>query len=132
MMGLLGVGVRYGVPLPCSRLQASEADMLWLDLMAKAGFDPRESINLWMNMEQASGAEPVEFVSTHPSRAIRLHDLEKRLPLALESSRQTMARGKKPQCDRLRTSGDPYQSKADFGQTGGLRDPDVVSGEIPG
>ena len=62
LMGLLGVGARYGVPLPCSRLQASEADMLRLDLMAKAGFDPRESINLRMNVEQASGAEPVEFV----------------------------------------------------------------------
>jgi predicted Zn-dependent protease len=105
MMGLLGVGAQYGVLLPYSRLQESEADMLGLDLMAKAGFDPRESINLWINMEQAGGSEPVEFMSTHPSHATRMQDLRQRIPMALDLSRQARAMGKNPQCDQLRGEG---------------------------
>lgn len=102
LMGLLGVGAQYGVLLPYSRLQESEADLLGLDLMAKAGFDPRESINLWMNMEQAGENEPVEFMSTHPSHATRMQELQQRIPMALELSRQAQSSGKSPQCDQLR------------------------------
>lgn len=105
MMGLLGVGAQYGILLPYSRMQESEADMLGLDLMSKAGFDPRESINLWVNMERAGGAEPVEFLSTHPSSATRMKDLQQRIPMDLEVSRQAQARGKSPKCDQLRGAG---------------------------
>ncbi|MCK5859899.1 MAG: M48 family metallopeptidase, partial [Abyssibacter sp.] len=50
LFGLLGLGAQVGVLLPFSRTQESEADLLGLDLMAKAGFDPRASIPLWENM----------------------------------------------------------------------------------
>lgn len=61
-VGLLGIGAQYGVIMPFSRLHESEADTIGLDLMAKAGFNPAESIRLWQKMAQASqGAEPVEF-----------------------------------------------------------------------
>ncbi len=102
MMGLLGVGAEYGVLLPYSRVQESEADLMGLDLMARAGFDPKESVNLWANMEQAGGGrEPVEFMSTHPSHATRMQDLQNRIPRAMELNKQALANGKKPQCDRL-------------------------------
>lgn len=103
LMGLLGVGAQYGVLLPYSRVQESEADLLGLDLMARAGFDPRESVNLWVNMDRAGGSQPVEFLSTHPSHATRMQDLQQRIPMAMQLSQQAWASGKTPQCDQMRT-----------------------------
>lgn len=61
-MAALGAGVQYGVILPYGRTQESEADIVGLDYMAKAGFDPNQSIDLWKNMSAASGgAQPPEF-----------------------------------------------------------------------
>ncbi|MBA5763279.1 M48 family metallopeptidase [Vibrio sp. 404] len=75
-MAALGLGVQVGVLLPYGRTQESEADIVGLDLMAKAGFDPRESVTLWHNMAKASqGQQPPELLSTHPSHNTRIRDL---------------------------------------------------------
>jgi predicted Zn-dependent protease len=100
MMGLLGLGAQYGILLPYSRVQESEADIYGLELMARAGFDPRESVNLWMNMERAGGGQPVEFLSTHPSHSTRIHDLQKQIPKALALYQAAQTAGKQPRCDR--------------------------------
>lgn len=98
-IGLLGVGAQYGIIMPFSRLHESEADMIGLDLMAKAGFNPAESITLWQKMTQASqGPQPVEFLSTHPSHDTRIQDLQARLPRALQLQQQANAAGKNPRC----------------------------------
>ncbi|MFO7579928.1 M48 family metallopeptidase [Nitrosomonas halophila] len=98
-IGLLGVGAQYGIIMPFSRLHESEADMIGLDLMAKAGFNPAESITLWQKMTQASqGPQPVEFLSTHPSHNTRIQDLQARLPRALQLQQQANAAGKHPRC----------------------------------
>ncbi|SDH00100.1 Peptidase family M48 [Vibrio xiamenensis] len=79
-MAALGLGVQYGVILPYGRSQESEADVLGLELMAKAGFDPRQSIELWRNMSAAAnGAEPPELLSTHPSHQTRISDLNQKI-----------------------------------------------------
>ena len=97
--GLLGVGAQYGVLMPFSRTQESEADIIGVDLMAKAGFDPRNSITLWQKMEQATqGKQPVEFMSTHPSHATRIQDLEQHMPQAMALFQQAQAMGKQPHC----------------------------------
>jgi len=75
LMGALGLGAQYGILLPYSRIQESEADLMGLDLMAKAGFNPKESVNLWVNMGKAGGGQPAEFLSTHPSHDTRIQDL---------------------------------------------------------
>jgi predicted Zn-dependent protease len=95
IMGALGVGAQFGVLLPHSRDQESEADIMGLDLMAKAGFDPRQSIDLWKNMAASGGGQPPEFLSTHPSHGTRIKNLEERIPSALE---QRAKSGKKPNC----------------------------------
>lgn len=97
-IGLLGVGAQYGIIMPFSRLHESEADRIGLELMAKAGFNPAESIRLWQKMDQASQGEPVEFLSTHPSHASRIQDLQAYLPEALQLQRQANAAGKNPRC----------------------------------
>lgn len=95
----LGVGAQYGVIMPFSRLHESEADMIGIDLMAKAGFNPLESINLWKKMSHASqGNQPPEFLSTHPSHDTRIEDLQARLATAQPLYQQAMAAGKKPKC----------------------------------
>ena len=98
-LGLLGVGTQYGVLMPFSRLHESEADSIGIDLMAKAGFNPAESITLWRKMAQASqGSQPAEFLSTHPSHETRIHDLQERMPKATALMQQARAAGKKPNC----------------------------------
>ena len=66
--------------LPHSREQESEADVMGLELMARAGYDPHAAITLWKKMEKASSGGPPEFLSTHPSGSTRIEDLEKNVP----------------------------------------------------
>jgi predicted Zn-dependent protease len=80
IMAGLGVGVQVGILLPFSRAHESEADAIGLEFMAKSGFDPRESIELWKNMSAVGGSKPPQFMSTHPSDSTRIEDLEERLP----------------------------------------------------
>lgn len=67
-MGLLG--------LPNSRRHETEADRVGIELAARAGYDPRAAVTLWQKMGQAGGAQPPEFLSTHPPREDRLSDLK--------------------------------------------------------
>ncbi len=76
----LGIGVQYGIVLPYGRSQESEADMIGVELMAKSGFDPQASIQLWKNMSAASNGQQVpELLSTHPSHSTRIKDLTNKI-----------------------------------------------------
>ena len=82
----LGAGAQYGVLLPWSRQQESEADHIGVLLMAKAGYDPHAAIDLWKRMQAAStGQRPSEWMSTHPSEATRIQQLEGWMPEAMKS-----------------------------------------------
>jgi len=94
----LGAGAQVGVLLPFSRTQESEADLVGLDLMASAGFDPRASVEFWQNMEKAGGAGTPEFLSTHPSGSTRMSDLRNRLPQAMQLYDQATQAGRRPRC----------------------------------
>ncbi len=100
LYGLLGLGAQVGVLLPFSRAQESEADLMGLDLMAQAGFDPRESVRLWENMAESGGARPPEFLSTHPSGETRMRDLNERMRYAMDLSLQARSAGRNPDCRR--------------------------------
>jgi predicted Zn-dependent protease len=83
-MAAVGLGGQVGFLLPFSRAHETEADHIGLLLMAKAGYDPRESVALWQRMEKASGASGrgPEFLSTHPNPGTRINDLETWMPQA--------------------------------------------------
>lgn len=81
IMGALGLGAQFGILLPYGRKQESEADTLGVRYMAKAGFDPAQSVELWRLMAQASGGQSSpEFMSTHPSNETRIKDLSSLVP----------------------------------------------------
>jgi len=84
IMGALGAGARFGVLNPFGRKHESEADEIGLMFMARAGYDPRESIRFWERMDRAGGAGPPEFLSTHPSHGTRIQQIQALMPKALE------------------------------------------------
>jgi metalloendopeptidase OMA1, mitochondrial len=88
VMAALGAGAQYGVLLPFSRDHEIEADQIGLLYMARAGYDPRESITFWKRMSEAGGQQPPEFASTHPSHGTRIQQLEQFMPKALAEYRQ--------------------------------------------
>ncbi|MBM1145318.1 MAG: peptidase [Alcanivorax sp.] len=98
LMGLLGVGAQYGVQLPFSRKHEAEADVVGLQLMAEAGFNPEQSVDLWRNMAAAGGSAPPELLSTHPSNETRIQGLQARLPEARPIYQQARAAGRRPNC----------------------------------
>jgi predicted Zn-dependent protease len=99
LFGLLGVGSQVGISLPFSRKHETEADLIGLELMARAGFDPREAVTLWQNMAQASGGNAApEFLSTHPSGDTRIRELTNQLPKVMPLYEQARAAGKNPAC----------------------------------
>lgn len=76
-----GAGAKYGVTLPNSRTQEAEADTIGLQLMAKAGYDPREAPSFWQRFASVkTGEQTPEFFSTHPSDANRAAALREQLP----------------------------------------------------
>ncbi len=70
------VGVQYLLLMPNGRLQESEADRLGVDYMYRAGYDVREAVRLWEKMAAAGGSRSPEFLSTHPSPATRIADIQ--------------------------------------------------------
>ena len=77
LMQAYGVGAKYGVLLPYSRKQESEADHIGVKLMAQAGYDPIVAPDFWRRFESLKGDDGAtsEFMSTHPSDERRARDL---------------------------------------------------------
>ncbi|MFO0691643.1 MAG: M48 family metallopeptidase [Myxococcota bacterium] len=97
-MQALGLGLQYGAVLPYGRGQESAADMIGLELMAKAGFDPREAVTLWENMARAGGQAPPEWLSTHPSNTTRIAQIQAKIPEVMPLYEQARAAGRRPSC----------------------------------
>ncbi len=74
-----GLGAQYGLTLPFSRKHELEADYMGLILMTIAGYNPDVAIGFWQKMS-ADGQQVPEFMSTHPSDAKRIREIEKELP----------------------------------------------------
>jgi len=69
---------QLGIFNPFGRKQETEADYLGLIFASLAGFDIRESVKLWERMAAKNkGKEPPQFLSTHPSSANRIVNLNK-------------------------------------------------------
>jgi len=95
----LNAGAALGIMLPFNRGQESEADIIGLEYMARAGFDPRESVALWVNMSgDDEGSKAAEFMSTHPSSESRIEALISEWPTVLPLYNEAQAAGRNPNC----------------------------------
>lgn len=86
-LGQLGQTVTsYGaqlLTLQFSRSDESEADLVGMELAARAGFDPRAGVSLWQKMAAASKGAPPQWLSTHPAGSTRIADIQTNLPKVL-------------------------------------------------
>ncbi len=89
LLGLGDIGrtvTNYGVQLlnmTFSRSDETEADLVGLELAARAGYDPRAGVTLWQKMAANSKGAPPQWLSTHPAGTTRIADIERNLPRVL-------------------------------------------------
>ena len=74
-LSIVAMASQYAVTLPFSRANETEADHIGTELMARAGYDPYEAVNVWKKMSQLSGDAVPALMSTHPSHENRIKDL---------------------------------------------------------
>ncbi|MFT3763742.1 MAG: M48 family metallopeptidase [Pseudoxanthomonas sp.] len=92
------LGAQGLILLPNSRTQESEADVVGQRLMAQAGFDPTQAVNLWQNMLAAGGSRPPQWLSTHPDPNARIQELRRDAPALVPVYQQARAAGRTPRC----------------------------------
>ncbi len=62
------------------REDETEADLVGLELAARAGYDPQAAVRLWEKMARASQGAPPQWLSTHPSNSSRISVIQSNLP----------------------------------------------------
>ena len=91
-VGVLAVGVLVGngagelarvsgglLNLKFSRGDETDADLVGMELAARAGYDPRAGITLWEKMSSAAKGAPPEWFSTHPAGSTRVDTIKTHL-----------------------------------------------------
>ncbi|MCC6202370.1 MAG: M48 family metallopeptidase [Gammaproteobacteria bacterium] len=94
------LGAELGLNKPYDRKAEIDADVTGLRYMARAGFDPRETIDLWRAMEKLNKDAIPEFLSTHPSNDNRAARLVEALPEAIAEYERARAAGRTPECEK--------------------------------
>ena len=80
---ILQTATHLGLTLPHGRGQESEADVMGLELLARAGYDPKAAVTLWQKMAAANKSAPPAFLSTHPSSAQRINELNSKIAVVM-------------------------------------------------
>ncbi|HEU4850966.1 MAG TPA: M48 family metallopeptidase, partial [Telluria sp.] len=80
-----GVANAFGqlAVLKFSRDEEREADLIGLDIAARAGYDPRAGVALWRKMGALSERAPIELLSTHPGGEDRIAIIQQHMGLLL-------------------------------------------------
>ena len=79
-----GMGYQALIATRFSRTDENEADRMGLELMARAGYDPRAGVTLWQKMINAnSGSQPPAFLSSHPADTSRIQTIQSLLPTVM-------------------------------------------------
>ncbi|MCV2370483.1 M48 family metallopeptidase [Roseateles oligotrophus] len=76
---VLGMGGQL-LTLTFSREDESEADLVGMELAARAGYDPAAGVSLWQKMSAGGKSAPPQWLSTHPAGPTRIRDIEANLP----------------------------------------------------
>lgn len=105
IMGAFGLGANLGILLPYSRDMESEADVIGLQYMARAGYDPSEAVEFWKRFRTATGGGAPELLSTHPATETRIAALGAALPKAMALYAQSARLGKGVELPATRCDG---------------------------
>ena len=93
---VLARAANLAVSLPYARSQETDADLVGLELAARAGHDPRAALAVWEKMQKyaqtAARGQPPQFLSTHPSHGTRIKQIEANLPKVLPLYRKAKER----------------------------------------
>jgi predicted Zn-dependent protease len=82
--GIANAGYEALIATRFSRSDETEADRIGLELTARGGYDPRAGVTMWQKMIQAnSGGQPPEFLSSHPTDASRIAEIQSLLPTVM-------------------------------------------------
>ena len=82
---LYGLTTDVGVMLPFSRSNETEADLIGLTLMARAGYNPQAAVMFWKKFGAGKSQSALDnWLSTHPGGEVRVKDLEAAMPDALK------------------------------------------------
>lgn len=94
----LGIATQFSIQMPFSRQHETEADRIGTELMARAGYDPKEAVEVWVKMNNTNVGKIPEILSTHPSNESRVKDLReialKLEPIYLASKNNTLIKEK--------------------------------------
>lgn len=80
LAGAAGGMIAKGVMLKFSRNDETEADVVGLDIAARAGFDPRAGVALWKKMGMLNQSAPPQWLSTHPAGPTRIAEIQRHFP----------------------------------------------------
>lgn len=100
MKTAFGLGAQVGIALPFSRTHESEADIMGLELMAKSGFVPAESVKLWQNMAAKGSGSTPQLLSSHPVPDNRIKALNNHMAIAEGYYQQRRSQGALPSCSK--------------------------------
>jgi predicted Zn-dependent protease len=90
----IGIGTYF---MKYSREYEREADLLGAQIMARAGYDPRDMANMFRTIAARSGNGGPEWLSDHPSPANRYEAINREAALLRVNNSTTGARARRPQ-----------------------------------
>ena len=79
------------INLKFSRDDETEADLVGMELAARAGYNPEAGVTLWQKMSEANKGAPPQWLSTHPSGNTRIQEIQTNLPKVLPLYNQAKA-----------------------------------------